>query len=147
MHRQLKWRLRHQSLEAIMSSKLKLVLVVLAIAVWVPSLAQADDLSGRWRGGWQSVQSGHRGRLSAKFRRIDSTHVRAKFTGTFAKIIPFRYRPVLDIVYEEPGLMILQGNKRLPLGGNFQYDATVYGRQFSATYRSRRDNGVWQMRR
>jgi len=126
---------------------LLLALMVCTLILSIPQWAVADQLGGRWRGGWESYSTGHQGRLSAKFRRIDSTHVRAKFKGTFAKIIPFRYRPVLDIVHEEPGLMILQGNKRLPFGGNFQYNATVTGNQFSATYRSRRDNGVWNMRR
>ena len=130
-----------------MKNKTKILFGVLALVVLLASSSIADELGGRWRGGWKSNTTGHQGRLGAKFRRIDSTRVRAKFTGTFAKIIPFRYRPVLDIVHEEPGLMILQGNKRLPLGGTFQYNATVSGGQFSATYRSRRDNGVWQMRR
>jgi hypothetical protein len=125
-------------------------MVILVALMWtliLPQTTRADGLDGRWRGGWESCDSGHKGKLSAKFRRIDSTHVRAKFTGTFAKVIPFRYRPILEIVYEEPGLMVLQGNKRLPLGGTFQYNATVSGGQFSATYRSKRDSGVWQMRR
>lgn len=130
-----------------MKSNTKLLLGIFAITLFLASSSFADELNGRWRGGWRSSNTGHSGRLSAKFRRIDSTHVRAKFTGTFAKVIPFRYRPVLDVVYEEPGLMVLQGNKRLPFGGNFQYDATVSGGQFSATYRSKRDSGVWQMRR
>ncbi len=128
-------------------TRLLLGLFVCVLILVIPQMSVADQLGGRWRGNWESQNTGHRGRLGAKFRRVDSTHVRAKFTGTFAKVIPFRYRPLLDIVYEEPGLMILQGNKKLPLGGNFEYNATVTGNQFSATYRSRRDNGVWQMRR
>ena len=107
----------------------------------------ADGLSGQWRGSWKSINTGHRGRLGAQFCRIDSTHVQAKFKGTFAKVIPFRYKPVLNIVHEEPGLIVLQGNKKLPLVGNFEYNATIVGNQFNATYRSRRDHGVWYMQR
>lgn len=107
----------------------------------------AQQLSGQWRGGWKSCQTGHRGKLNAQFCRIDANHVQAKFTGTFAKVIPFRYKPVLNIVHEEPGLVILQGSKRLPIVGNFEYQATVSGNQFQATYRSRRDHGVWTMGR
>jgi hypothetical protein len=106
-----------------------------------------QELDGRWHGGWRSCTNGHKGNLNAQFFRLDSNHVKAKFKGTFAKVIPFRYRPVLDIVHEEPGLMVLQGNKKLPLVGNFQYNATITGNQFNATYRSRRDQGVWQMKR
>ncbi|MEM7782371.1 MAG: hypothetical protein AAF939_12220 [Planctomycetota bacterium] len=106
---------------------------------------QAQDLSGRWRGGWQSCNTGHQGKLNATFCRIDSTHVKANFSGTFAKVIPFRYRPVLNIVHEEPGLMVLEGSRRLPLMGQFQYQATISGQQFSASYQSRRDNGYWYL--
>ena len=94
-----------------------------------------------------SVMHTHHGKLNAHFCRLDETHVQAKFTGSFAKVIPFRYRPVLTIAHEEPGLMILEGNKKLPLVGNFYYSATVSEAGFSATYRSRRDHGVWQMSR
>lgn len=136
-----------------MKSKLELALKVFlfstafVVASGLSQLAIADELGGQWQGGWRSCANGHKGRLNASFCRIDSTHVRAKFTGTFAKVLPFRYRPVLDIVHEEPGLIVLQGNKKLPVVGNFQYNATISGNQFSATYRSKRDNGVWQMRR
>ncbi len=125
-----------------------LILVLALSAQAIPTQpVMADELDGRWRGGWQSCSTGHHGKLNAQFCRIDETHVRATFKGTFAKVIPFRYRPVLDIVHEQPGLMILQGNKKIPLGGNFQYNATISGGQFNATYRSRRDHGTWQMQR
>ena len=122
-------------------------IVAFAVVTLLCQISDADQLNGQWRGGWRSCVNGHKGRLNASFCRIDSTHVQAKFTGTFAKVIPFRYRPILDIVHEEPGMMVLQGNKKLPIVGNFQYNATITGNQFSATYRSRRDNGVWQMYR
>lgn len=124
-----------------------ILLTATVLVVLVAQSSFAQGLDGRWGGGWQSNNTGHKGRLSAQFNRIDSTHVKAKFRGTFFKVIPFCYRPVLDIVYEEPGLMVLQGNRRIPLGGNFEYNATISGNQFSATYRSRRDHGVWQLQR
>ena len=125
-----------------------LVLVFVALLV-TSAQAQSNSglLSGNWQGGWNSCSTGHRGRMNAQFCRVDATHVQANFRGTFAKIIPFRYRPVLDIVHEEPGLMVLSGSKKLPLVGNFQYDATVTGNQFHATYRSRRDHGYWTLQR
>ena len=125
-----------------------IVLVVVAFSV-TSAQAQFNDglLNGNWSGGWKSCSTGHRGRMNAEFCRIDATHVQANFRGTFAKIIPFRYRPVLDIVHEEPGLMVISGSKKLPLVGSFQYDATVTGNQFNATYRSRRDHGYWNLQR
>ena len=126
-----------------------LALLVPLILLSLPGLSYGQDfeLAGQWNGNWKSCKSGHHGKLNAQFCRLDETHVQAKFTGSFAKVIPFRYRPVLNIVHDESGLMILEGNKKLPLVGNFYYTATVSEAGFSATYRSRRDQGVWQMSR
>ena len=125
--------------------------LILAIFIGVlgisGAVANANELAGNWQGGWKSCNTGHRGRLNAQFCRIDANHVQANFRGTFAKVVPFRYRPVLNVVHEEPGLMVLQGTKKLPLAGPFHYNAIITGDSFSATYRSRRDHGVWTMRR
>ncbi len=124
-----------------------LALIVPLILLCLTNLSRGQDfeLAGQWKGSWKSCKSGHHGKLNAQFCRIDETHVQAKFTGSFAKVIPFRYRPILTIVQEESDYMILEGNKKLPLVGNFYYSATVSEAGFSATYRSRRDQGVWQM--
>ena len=107
-----------------------------------------QDLSGAWRGNWNSCRTGHRGRLNATFCRIDDHQVQARFRGTFARIVPFRYRAVLNVVHEEPGMMVLSGSKKLgPIMGSFSYDATIVGNRFDATYHSRRDHGRWQMSR
>ena len=126
-----------------------LALIVPMILLCLTNLSRGQDfeLAGQWKGSWKSCKSGHHGKLNAQFCRIDETHVQAKFTGSFAKVIPFRYRPILTIVQEESDYMILEGNKKLPLVGNFYYSATVSEAGFSATYRSRRDQGVWQMSR
>ncbi len=126
---------------------LAIIVPLILFSLPILSLGQDFELAGQWRGNWKSCKSGHRGKLNAQFYRLDEMHVRAKFTGSFAKVIPFRYRPVLTIAHEEPGLMILEGNKKLPLVGNFYYTATVSATGFSATYRSRRDHGIWQMSR
>ena len=126
-----------------------LALIVSLILLSLPSFSRGQEfeIAGQWNGSWKSCKSGHHGKLNAQFCRLDETHVQAKFTGSFAKVIPFRYRPVLTIVHDEPNLMILKGNKKLPLVGNFYYSATISESGFSATYRSRRDQGVWQMSR
>ena len=122
-------------------------LIVPLILLCLTNLSRGQDfeLAGQWKGSWKSCKSGHHGKLNAQFCRIDETHVQAKFTGSFAKVIPFRYRPILTIVQEESDYMLPEGNKKLPLVGNFYYSATVSEAGFSATYRSRRDQGVWQM--
>ena len=110
--------------------------------------ANENLLSGHWSGDWVSCKTGHNGRLRATFCRISPTKVQAKFTGSFAKIFPFRYNAVLEIVHEEEGLIQLRGSRKLgPLMGTFNYEATLTENQFKATYRSKRDCGQWNMKR
>ncbi len=108
----------------------------------------ANLLCGNWQGSWVSCKSGHNGRLRATFCRISKTKVQAKFTGSFCKVFPFRYKAVLDIVHEEDGLIQLRGSRKLgPLMGTFYYEAAITENQFKASYRSKRDCGQWNMTR
>lgn len=122
-----------------------------AIAQHSPTESASVDnelLRGQWKGTWVSCKSGHTGRLNATFCRLNSTQVEAKFTGSFAKIFPFRYKATLDIVHEADGVIKLRGSRKLgPLMGTFSYEATVTADQFRATYRSKRDCGQWNMNR
>ena len=109
---------------------------------------KVDLLAGCWSGSWLSCKNGHNGKLRASFCRINDTQVQAMFTGSFAKILPFRYKAVLDIVHEEDGVIQLRGSQRLgPIMGTFCYEATITGDQFKATYSSKRDCGQWNMKR
>lgn len=120
--------------------------ICLLSVVAVPAAAQ--DLSGHWQGCWSSQCSGHQGRISASFCQINDCQVKAQFKGTFARIIPFRYNATLQIVHQEPGLMVVSGSRKLgPLGGTFSYQATITEGQFSATYSSGRDRGTWNLSR
>ncbi|MEC9091304.1 MAG: hypothetical protein VX438_01270 [Planctomycetota bacterium] len=108
--------------------------------------SQADPLAGNWCGSWRSGQTGHHGKLRATFCRIGKSQVEAVFTGSFAKILPFRYKATLEIVHEEPGKIQLRGAQQLgPIMGTFSYAATVTADQFVATYQSRKDCGKWTM--
>lgn len=106
------------------------------------------DLSGTWKGSWLSCKSGHKGKLRATFCRLNEKQVQAVFVGSFAKILPFRYKAVLDVVHEESGMIVVRGSKRLgPLMGTFSYQATITADRFDATYNSKRDWGKWSMSR
>ena len=124
-------------------------IVLTAIGAGLPdeAAAQSHWISGRWSGQWESCTTGHRGRLNARFCRVDACHVQATFTGTFFKVLPFRYKTRLRIVHEEPGRLVLSGSRRLPLMGEFRYRAVVTPGCFDATYQSRRDSGRWTLRR
>ena len=111
-------------------------------------VGKVDLLAGCWSGSWVSCKNGHNGKLRATFCRINDRQVQALFTGSFAKILPFRYKAVLDIVHEEEGMIQVRGSQRLgPIMGTFSYEATITADQFKATYSSRRDCGQWNMTR
>ena len=124
------------------------VLGLLVVATVPNQQANGQDLSGPWSGYWHSQTNQHRGRLQATFSQSNPYQLEARFRGTFAKVLPFRYRAKLDVIHQEPGLTILCGSKKLgPLMGEFRYYAEITECQFNATYSSRRNRGTWVMSR
>ncbi len=75
---------------------LRWMLCAFSLACSLPTLANAQDLSGRWRGTWTSSANArhaeHRGPLRAKFVSNGDGSYRALFAGRFFGIIPFAYR-------------------------------------------------------
>lgn len=109
---------------------------------------KTDLLAGNWRGSWISCKTGHTGKLRATFCRIGESQVQAVFTGSFAKILPFRYKATLEIVREAEGMIQLRGSQRLgPIMGTFSYEAIITADQFEASYQSRKDCGKWTMKK
>lgn len=121
------------------------VLVLGVVLNTAPAVGQ--DLAGQWSGYWQSDANGHQGCIRATFCQISACQVEAKFSGTFAKILPFRYRTRLNIVHQEPGMMLLSGSRRLPFSGEFRYDVEIRDGQFLGTFSSPRNSGTWVMSR
>ncbi len=107
--------------------------------------ACGQDLSGNWSGHWRSSANNHRGRICATFEQIGPNTVRAKFRGTFAKVIPFRYATNLCVASQQPGLTVLSGAKRIPLGGEFRYHVEMTDRNFIGSFASRRNSGTFLM--
>ncbi len=128
------------------SNRLCQVVVGTILVTLLCGFGYAQELEGHWRGDWHSQSTGHRGRLSATFCQTSPTQVEARFRGTFAKIVPFRYRAKLEIVHQEPGLIVLSGSKKLgPVMGEFSYHAEIQNGCFSASYASKRDLGTWTL--
>lgn len=106
------------------------------------------SLTGSWNGGWYSQTTGHKGPLQAKIRPSNDGHYTATFTGKFFKVIPFRYEMKLNVVANDGNTLRLSGSKKLgPLMGYYSYHATVSGSQFTASYRTKRDQGTFSLRR
>lgn len=110
-----------------------------------PSLSSAAEPTGRWRGSWKSVSTGHRGALRARVRAVDSDTYRAVFAGRFALVVPFVYPSTLHRV---PGTQnCYQTSTRLPLLGEYRMTASITSGRFYARYSSRNDHGVFDLSR
>ena len=109
--------------------------------------AEPADLSGRWHGAWLSCQTGHHGRLSARFCKIDDTCYRVIFTGSFWVVIPFRFTVNLAASDQPDGTVVLSGSPRLPFFGTFDFAAVATDHDFQATYSTSRDHGQFTLHR
>lgn len=137
---------------AALASRRLLLLAIAAMLIAQSSLVAGEhcvsetDLSGKWKGSWRSEKSNHEGKLRAKLVRRDANHYRATFSGTFMRILPFRYAVTFQAV-EQDGNVYLSGSRRLPMFGAFHFDAESDGSHFHAFYRSRNDHGTFQLYR
>ena len=125
----------------------KCALAMAVLFTILTATTSAQDLSGSWNGMWLSGANSHRGRLSATFCQTNSNQVQARFRGTFAKVIPFRYRANLNVVHQQPGLTVLSGARKLPLAGEFRYYATITDGCFQGKFSSGRNYGHWTLQR
>ena len=110
-------------------------------------LADADQMTGQWRGRWVSQKTGHKGPLNARFYPLSSTQYRAVYTGRFAKVIPFRYGMNMQVQSRDANTIYFAGSRSLGIFGKFEYQAHATNCQFVATYQSRRDRGRFEMRK
>jgi hypothetical protein len=117
------------------------------------SEARADsgcciDVSGRWTcGSWRSYCTGHHGALRGLLQRDACGNYRCRFTGTFAKIIPFLYPVTLQVVACDDQTVYFRGSKRLMGLGSFCYEGHATCCSFQFTYTTRKDRGIFQMSR
>jgi hypothetical protein len=113
----------------------------------VVQASTAIDLSGRWVGTWTSCSTGHKGPLKAEVCRLSNGDYRFKFRGRFFKVFPFRYSVVLNVV-EEGDTVRLKGSSYLGrMFGTFCYSASADACQFRADYTSKKDRGVFSLKK
>jgi hypothetical protein len=111
--------------------------------------AGAGDIAGRWQGNWESEVNGHRGQLRCLLNRKDGNLYQARYRATFWKILRYGYTVELKATPRPDGAFAVAGQENLGalVGGVFHYEGTLTPTEFFATYHSRRDRGVFQMRR
>jgi hypothetical protein len=118
-------------------------LALLLLPAFAPA---ADPFAGRWAGYWQSDANGHRGPLRATVLPAGSGYD-VRFSGRFAKVIPFVYRQHLDVTGTSGDAVFLSADRRIPLFGTFHTDAVVTPTYFDATFRSGKDGGRFVLSR
>ena len=109
----------------------------------------ATNLAGKWPNGeWQNSSNSHHGPLHANFTQVSDSQYRVTFGGRFAKVIPFRYTVVLNVIGRSAdGTTYLAGNSKLPFFGNFQYDAVATPNAIETRYQSKKYKGKFLLSR
>jgi hypothetical protein len=128
---------------------LKRFVPLFLVALFVmPQFAGAQELCGRWHGCWVDHNSGHQGRLNARFdyhAACDQYHV--VFTGTFFKVVPFRFATTLNVTGRDGDKVFLSGTSNVPLFGAFSYNAVATACDFTADFCSKRWTGRFTLSR
>lgn len=108
---------------------------------------QATDLSGTWTGHWRSNTNGHEGPMKARFRPINGSQYRVRFTGRFFTIIPFCYTETMNVVRDDGQTVELSASSNLCLFGAFHCRAAANHCHFNANYSAANDQGYFALRR
>lgn len=135
-------------MSAVSHARIVLAILSLSCFFWLGEFqaAQATDLTGCWKGCWQDCR--HSGPLRASFCKCDDTHYRVTFTGTFFKVLPFRYTVTLNVTKQEGNKVYLAGESYLGrLFGTFTYDGWATDCELEVSYSSCRYQGQFILRR
>jgi hypothetical protein len=125
------------------------VIVVLMAAS--PAKAESPncppDLSGQWRGSWESCVRGHHGPLAARFERIDDCHYLVHFHGRACKVMPFCYSVTMSVTGYDGDTVFLSASSHLPIFGTFECCASANNCHFEARYSAASDQGQFRLER
>ncbi|MBL9091307.1 MAG: hypothetical protein JNL96_08795 [Planctomycetaceae bacterium] len=130
-----------------------LIAVVGAAGLLATSSAEAGqcgpDITGCWPcGSWTSHCTGHQGKLRATITCCDGSHYKCTFSGTFFKVIPFRYTVTLCVTRVDNGVVYFTASRNIPLfGGTYSMNGYATACKFHANYCSPKDRGTFSMSR
>ncbi len=118
---------------------------------WRAALAKpvpTKGVEGPWQGTWLSHGNGHHGQL----RCVVGPALDAKGTHSFQYHATWAH--LLSGTFTAPHVVVPQGDAagfkgshKLGKLGMFDYDGTVKGSEFIATYKAAGDHGVFEMKR
>lgn len=114
-----------------------------------PAPPAPAELCGDWTcGTWHSACTGHAGKLRARIAKAGCDRYSCTFSGTFLKLVPFRYTVELIVTGRGDGIVLFRANRNLPLfGGEFSCCGSATSCRFRADYRAPNDRGTFEMTR
>jgi len=113
---------------------------------WRNPPAQTAGIGGRWEGRWQSVRTGHNGKLRAIITPQTAARYDARFRATYRSVLSAEYGVTLDVKQRGPRSEF-RGAADLGVWGRYETTGYATTTQFHATYRSKFDSGTFEMRR
>lgn len=119
------------------------------------SESSPHDPSGPWQGTWRSEVSGHQGELRCIVSRTAASGAadrgnlhRFHYHATFLKTLSATYDVTHEVKKTKEGFSFAGDQTLTGLGGGlYHYEGRGDLRQFSATFRSGTDHGVFELRR
>ena len=108
----------------------------------------ANDISGRWKGTWQSDATGHHGGLRCVVTKLDAESYRFFYDASYKRILHGHYTITQTVTRAEQSFK-LRGSSELPkiYGGHYDYEGTATATNFVSNYMTKADHGVFQMNR
>ncbi len=123
-------------------------LLCLTVVLFSAQPAFATDLTGTWSGHWKSHTNGHEGPMKARFRAINASQYRVRFSGRFFTIIPFCYTETMNVVCDDGQTVELTASSNLGcLFGTFHCRAAANQCYFNANYSASSDQGHFALSR
>jgi hypothetical protein len=112
-------------------------------------LATTDGLSGAWQGTWESVPTGHTGKLRCAVFPKSPGVWEYRYRATWARVLCAGFSVDCQGTRQADGSWRVTGERDLgPLfGGKFSHEGTITGDQLNAQYRAAADHGNLTLRR
>ncbi len=110
--------------------------------------AEMNSMEGRWEGKWKSDVNGHSGRLLCVVSRKENGSHTARFRATYMRVLRFSYAVSLRSEHLG-GNWHFSGDENLGklAGGEYHYEGSVTATDFNASYQSKYDHGLFEMKR
>lgn len=105
-------------------------------------------MEGRWEGKWLSDFNHHTGKLRGLLSRESDERYVARYGATYGRIFHFSYTVRLTVQPHNGGWEF-NGEENLGkmAGGVYYYEGRASPTNFLSTYRSKYDNGTFEMQR